>query len=400
MSLGGTSERGITVTKLDLDSNGVLAELTHAEGGIEKVHADILIGAGGAHSITRDSMDQPLEGATYQGHFLVADIAMQTTLPRDETSFLFGPDGLLLLAPLPGGRWLTFQDLEETVETVSAEEVVTRIEARLGGRWRPTGVTWFSPFRMHRRIASRLTDGRRFLVGDAAHLSSPFGGEGLNSGLHDGYDLAWKLALVLRGHGRSSLLDGYSVERRIADRHVLEVSDEVHQAVVNIADTVRQGRKVPVENVDPVAAALQRNARAMLDVDYAGSPLVSDYAENGNPKAEPHPGQRYPDWTRFGGTSHHLLVFGPFSDPDRLAELGGRWAKCVEISYNPDVRPERAGLLADGVVLIRPDGHIGFRFPAADTAALAALDRHLSSYLIPDPTIAPFSTAKDTLNEV
>ena len=82
----------------------------------------------------------------------------------------------------------------------------------------------------------------------------------------------------------------------------------------------------------------------------------------------------------------HLLVFGPFSDPDSLAELGGRWAKCVEISYNPDVRRERAGLLTDGVVLIRPDGHIGFRFPAA----LATLDRHLSSYLIPDPTIAPF----------
>jgi 6-methylpretetramide 4-monooxygenase / 4-hydroxy-6-methylpretetramide 12a-monooxygenase len=306
---------------------------------------------------------------------------MQTSLPRDETSFVFGPDGLLLLAPLPGGRWLSFQDLEETVETVSAEEVVTRIETRLGGRWRPTEVTWFSPFRMHRRIVSRLTDGRRFLIGDAAHLSSPFGGEGLNSGLHDAYDLAWKLALVLQGHVRSSLLDGYALERRIADRHVLEVSDEVHRAVVDIADTVRQGRQVPLENVDPVAAALQRNARAMLDVDYA---------ENGSGLPEPHPGQRYPDWTWFGGPSHHLMIFGPVAQAEGLAGLGRRWAKCVEISYNPDVRRERTGLSTDGVVLIRPDGHIGFRFPAADAAALAALDRHLSSYLIPDSPAAPF----------
>ena len=69
-------------------------------------------------------MDQPLEGATYEGHFLVADVAMQTTFPRDETSFVFGPEGLLLLAPLPAGRWLSFQDLEEAVDTVSAEEIV------------------------------------------------------------------------------------------------------------------------------------------------------------------------------------------------------------------------------------------------------------------------------------
>jgi 2-polyprenyl-6-methoxyphenol hydroxylase-like FAD-dependent oxidoreductase len=396
VSLGGAIERGVTVTKLDLGTNGVLAELVHAEGGIETVHAGIVIGAGGAHSVTRDSMDQSLGGATYEGHFLVADIAMQTTLPRDETSFVFGPNGLLLLAPLPGGRWLSFQDLEETVETVSAEEVVTRVEVRLGGRWRPTDVTWFSPFRMHRRIVSRLTDGRRFLIGDAAHLSSPFGGEGLNSGLHDAYDLAWKLALVLRGHGRSSLLDGYAVERAIADRHVLEVSDEVHRGVRDIADSVRQGREVPAENVDPVAAALQRNARAMLDVDYTGSPLVNDYAENGSGLPEPHPGQRYPDWTRLGGTHHHVLVFGPVTDAEGLAGLGRRWAKCVKISYNPDLRHERAGLRTGGMVMIRPDGHIGFRFPAADAAAITALERHVSSYLIADPTAAPFETANET----
>jgi 6-methylpretetramide 4-monooxygenase / 4-hydroxy-6-methylpretetramide 12a-monooxygenase len=385
-SLGGVVERGVTATKTEADTDGALVELVHADGMVETVRPNVVIGAGGAHSVTRHSMSESFEGATYRGHFLVADIAMQAPLPRGEAGVVCGPEGLLLLGPLPGGRWISFQDLEEEVETVSAEDVVARVQVRLGGKYRPTDVAWFAPFRMHRRIVSRLADGRRFLIGDAAHLSSPFGGEGLNSGLHDGYDLAWKLALVLRGHARGSLLDDYAVERQIADRHVLNVSDQVHTSIIGMADAVRQGREVHAAAVDPIAAALQRNARAMIDVDYAGSPLVADYGKGGASVEGPHPGQRYADWTQFGGTSHHVLVFGPFGDAPLLARLGRRWSKLVQISHDPRVDPVRAGVPAGGVVLIRPDGHIGFRSSSADAGSLAALDRHLSSYLIPDLT--------------
>jgi 6-methylpretetramide 4-monooxygenase / 4-hydroxy-6-methylpretetramide 12a-monooxygenase len=384
-SLGGAVERGVTATKVETDGDDLSVELMHADGEVEMVHPDFVIGAGGAHSVTRHSMSELLEGATYQGHFLVADIAMEAPVPRDQTSFFCGPNGLMLLAPLPGGRWLTSQDLEETVQTVSAEDVVVRTEARIGGRSRPTDVAWASLFRMHRRIVSRLADGQRFLIGDAAHLSSPFGGEGLNAGLHDGYDLAWKLTLVLRGDAPRSLLDDYAVERAIADRHVLDVSDHVHTGILGIADAVRQGRKPPAGNTDPVAAALARNARVMIDVDYAGSPLVSEYEANGAITAEPHPGQRYPDWTRFGGVSHHLLAFGPVADAVSLERLGRRWTGLVDVFHDPDVDPARAGVPAGGMILIRPDGHVGFRSPTTGAEALAALDHHLSSYLIPKP---------------
>jgi hypothetical protein len=380
--LGGSIERGVTATRVEPEGSGVTVDLTHADGRIEAVCPAVVIGAGGAHSITRQSMADALEGATYRGNFLVADIAMPSPFPSGEAGIVCGPKGFVLMAPLPGGRWITFQDLEERVDAVAAGEVARRIEARLDGRYRPTDVDWFAPFRMHRRIVSRFSDGRRFLIGDAAHLSSPFGGEGLNSGLHDGYDLAWKLALVLRGRAPRSLLDAYMVERRIADRHVLAISDQVHTSITGVADEVREGREVEPAIVDPVAAALLCNARAMIDVDYAGSPLVADHAPRAADLAGPRPGQRYPDRLHFGGASHHVFAFGPVADAAGFERLGRRWAPLVQAARDPGVDPTRAGVPSGGVILLRPDGHIGFRHPATDANALAALDVHLASYLI------------------
>jgi 6-methylpretetramide 4-monooxygenase / 4-hydroxy-6-methylpretetramide 12a-monooxygenase len=266
---------------------------------------------------------------------------------------------------------------------VAADEVVARVATRLDGKYQPTDIWWFAPFRMHRRIVSRLADGRRFLIGDAAHLSSPFGGEGLNAGLHDGYDLAWKLAHVLRGDATQALVDGYMFERRLADHHVLAVSDDVHQSVANAADAARQRRELHPSVIDPVTAAQIRNSRAMIDVDYWGSPLINDYGAGGEIARCPRPGQWYPDWSHFAGTTHCVLIFGNVTSREPLARFNTRWSRLAPISENPAVSRERAGLAADGIVLVRPDGHIGFRFPSTTDEALSALDNHLSKYLVP-----------------
>jgi hypothetical protein len=125
----------------------------------------------------------------------------------------------------------------------------------------------------------------------------------------------------------------------------------------------------------------------MIDVDYWGSPLVVDYGSGAATAKGPRPGQWYPDWARFGGTTHRALVFGAAADTDSFARTEQCWSALVDFAHNPSVDPARAGLPAGGVVLIRPDGHIGFRFPCVDAEAFAALDRHLGSYLTPNATV-------------
>ena len=121
-------------------------------------------------------------------------------------------------------------------------------------------------------------------------------------------------------------------------------------------------------------------SRSMLDVSYTGSSLVGEYPAGTRTSMTPAPGDRYPDRAALAGTGHHLLLFGSAEDAGIL-RLQRRWRGLVEISHASG-DPRRAGLATAGAVLVRPDGHIGFRTPA-DSAGLAALDSHLDSYLIP-----------------
>ena len=219
--LGGRVERGVSVTGLEQRDGGVRAGLRRADGSTETAEASWVIGAGGAHSVTRESLDEDLAGATYPGTALVGDVTVTCGLPRDGSALIATPEGYVLLAPLPGGRWITFvgdldpaelAGLSQSGLSQSGPDQAAAARALTAAlRRRAAGVTvgdvaWASEFRMHRRLAPHLAGQRRFLLGDAGHLSSPFGGEGLNSGLHDAHNLAWKLALELSGRARPALL--------------------------------------------------------------------------------------------------------------------------------------------------------------------------------------------------
>ena len=254
------------------------------------------------------------------------------------------------------------------------------LKARVGIDVGPHDVRWVSYFKMHKRAVEQLSDGRRFLLGDAGHLSSPMGGEGVNAALMDAADIAWKLALVVHGVARPVLLESYAVERGIADRHVLDASDEVHGFVMNLIATCAGGGVpvVPPQNLAETKAAARR--RLMLDVSYEGSEFVGGAgADAGDFLRE--------SVSRDGSASAVQATICSSSATRRASnDLRARWGKLVSFVDGSAAKFDavEAGVPNGGAILVRPDGFIAFRAAPADHATMKALDAHLATYLVPD----------------
>ena len=374
-------EFGVEATSIAADGDGVTVSLDK-NGRKEVVRADYLIGAGGGHSITRHSMEEHLDGETYGGRFIVADVKLALSAPPGRARIVVGASGFVLLALLPESRYLIFVNRDEDdqgAEPPSAAKLAALLNTRIGADAGLSDLRWVSYFQMHKRVVPALSDGRRFLLGDAGHLSSPMGGEGINSALMDGANLAWKLALVLRGAAKPSLLDSYAFERGLADRHVLEVSNEIHGMVMQLVEMCRAGEALSLPAVAPAEALAGLRKRSMLDVSYKGGLLT----ERGAGDAEPAPGARFPGWCDLDGPTHHLVFSG---GAPRLDDFRARWGALVSVvEWNDaDILAKQSGLAQGGMVLIRPDGFIGFRRASADDAAMKSLDTHLSTYLQPN----------------
>lgn len=260
-NLGGHVLRPATVTAVDQGADGVLA--TFADG--HQVRARYLIGADGVHSTIREQAAVSFTGSTYAESFVLADVRLSGGVPADEVILYFSPAGLVVLAPLPDDRYRIVATVEDAPALPDMAFVQRLLDER-GPQARPAvvqEVLWGSRFRVHHRIADTLRSDRILLAGDAAHVHSPAGGQGMNLGIEDAVAAGECLSRVLRGESED-VLDTYAAQRReVADR-VVKLADRLTQMATLSA------RKRPLRNIMMRIAGRVPAVRRRLAVRLSG----------------------------------------------------------------------------------------------------------------------------------
>lgn len=223
VELGGTVQRPRTVTAIEHDADGVTATLDDGE----LIRARYAVGADGIHSVVREQAGIGFVGGQYEESFVLADVRLTGDAPDDEVILFWARDGLTVVAPLPDGIFRIVAPVADAPEEPSAAFVQQILDSRVGqGRMVVTDIVWGSRFRIHHRVADTYRAGRLLLAGDAAHVHSPAGGQGMNLGIQDAVALADTLVAVLAG-GPDTLLDDYSATRRPIAQDVVALTDRL-----------------------------------------------------------------------------------------------------------------------------------------------------------------------------
>lgn len=360
--LGTTPRWGRELCALDQHDDHVVARLV----GGEHLTARWLIGCDGTSSTTRRLAGIAFPGVKLTERWLLADVHLEWDVERGGTTGWIHPSGLLGAMPMPDdyGRddlWRLFAYDPDLDEKPSESAILDRIRAllpqRSGRAVRVGDAEWLSCFTVHRRLAARYRHGRVLLAGDAAHAHAPFGGQGMLTGIGDAENLAFKLALVIRGLAAESLIDTYEAERRPLATEVLRGTSAVTRA--NVADH-------PVGRFlrDRVAAKVFSVAPLQRLITYTASQLWVSYRKGplGGRGTKPRRGDRISDMQCSRPDGHSTSLY---------RELGGRWALLCPAAAGPEcahtaqrhLGPYVAVLTHAGsdVMLVRPDGHLGWR---------------------------------------
>jgi 2-polyprenyl-6-methoxyphenol hydroxylase-like FAD-dependent oxidoreductase len=369
-ALGGEVHRGVALEGFEPDEDGVSVQLTAG-----RVRASWLVGCDGAHSAVRKGLALPFAGHGYEERLVLADVAWDCGLPRDTLS-TFLDDGALACFPLPDDRWRLIVLRTAAGDALDDEaawrEVVAVAQQRSGIAVPPHDPAWVAAFRIHARQVDRLRVGRVLLAGDAAHIHSPLGGQGMNLGLQDAHNLGWKLSLAhSQADAPAAVLDSYERERHPVAAQVLRATDAATRLGTSHSRLVRAVVGAVGGAIASVPAVTSRVVRSVaeLDVAYPSSPIVRDVG----PRTAFRAGDRPAGLPV--GLGHVLL---PLEGPQITPEGRRRLRLCAALARDAypgrvEVRapPEAFGVEGDGVVVVRPDGFVGLRAVPADPVALA-----------------------------
>lgn len=342
---GVAVERGVTLESFRPGADGTpVCSLRHADGTREVVRARYLVGCDGARSTVREQAGIPFVGGRYPQAFLLADLAADGLDDGTVHAYL-GPEGPLFFFPL--GRpapWRLITMRPRTgagtgPERVPLAELQQASDRATGGAVRVRDPVWTSVFHVHHRAASRYRAGRAFVAGDAAHVHSPAGAQGMNTGIQDAVNLGRKLGLVCRHGSPEALLDSYDAERRPVGEFVLRFTDRAFTAATSANPLIRAVRSHVVPRVLPLVLRFRAGRRlafrtvSQLGIHYRHSPAVESSRSVGR---GPRPGDRLPDArVRGGGTAtwlqealsaptFHLVLCGPVEGWDDAAVDGLR----------------------------------------------------------------------------
>ncbi|CAG9254495.1 FAD-binding monooxygenase [Burkholderia diffusa] len=299
---GVTVERGVTLTACDAGGTSLDVTIRGADGREQAFAPSYLIAADGAHSTVRHLLGLGFAGHAFEQTFLLADFAAIPDWPDEEIHLFTTPDGIAGLFPMGGGRYRLVADRPpggdappdaRTPPTPTLDECEAIVRARVGASIAPSDLAWSAYFRLHSRMVERLRHGRVFFAGDAAHVHSPAGAQGMNTGIQEAFNLGWKLARVLGAGTPERLLDTYHAERHPIERDVLRQTGFITQIVEadHGAMKLLRDHVVPLlASFGPVRDAVRRTV-SELGVQYRKSPLTLERVLDGGPRA----GERAPD---------------------------------------------------------------------------------------------------------
>jgi 2-polyprenyl-6-methoxyphenol hydroxylase-like FAD-dependent oxidoreductase len=386
---GGEVERPVTLVDFTQGAGGVTARLKDATGDIQECEASYLAGCDGARSTVRDVLGVGFPGGTYERVFYVADVEARGAVMNDELHVALDDVDFMAVFPLKGGHTARLigtvrAEQESDREALTWDDVGRRVAERMGID--VARVNWFSTYRVHHRVAGTFQKARVFLLGDAAHIHSPVGGQGMNTGIGDAVNLAWKLADVLRGRAPAALLDTYAPERMAFARRLVATTDRGFTVATSPSRTARVVRTRILPRVLPAAVRLPTVRRfffrtvSQIAIHYRDSPLSAGTASAG------HGGDRLP-WVELdhGATDNYAVMDGREwgmhvygTPPAGLAEACAERGIPLHVFEWRDVMA-RARFARNAFYLVRPDGYVALADCGTSPGSfLAWADAHLS----------------------